>query len=247
MKKIDYFEEWYRVRQSKQLIELRPIRMVLVGLGADARTHRMVEYLAQREVDISLLTFYGYKCGDKTLLARLVEGGVEVRDIGSGRKPSQAELRSMLAERARELGMDSLWREAVAALSNPFDRTATQSGITFSLPGITLPGITPPKKVNVYGSHSVVIDPPDRIRVTFYPAAVHVCRKEFEAKKEEIRFQLEKPPHAPPTEQVKEQWYCRLNRDGWSEHKEALTALVNEVHDAWRESDEVGPKRSGSR
>ena len=131
--------------------------------------------------------------------------------------------------RARELGMDSLWREAVTALSIPFDRTATKSGITFSLPGITLPG-----NVNVYGSHSVAIDPPDQICVTFYPGAVHVCWEEFQDKKKTIPFRSEKPRHAPPTEQVKEQWYCRLNRDKWDKHKEALTALVNDVHDAWQ-------------
>ena len=233
--KIDDFESWYGVRRSKQLIELRPIRMMLVGLGADARTHRMVEFLTQRDVDITLLTFHGYKYGDRTLLARQVEGGEEARDIGPGRRPSQAELRSMLAERARELGIDTLWREAVTALSIPFERTTTKSGITFSLPGITLPGIGPPGSVNVYGSHSVVIDPPNQIRVTFYPGAVHVCQEEFENKKETVQFEFEKPPNAPPTEQVRKQWYCRLDRDRWNEHKEALTALVNDVHAAWQE------------
>ena len=137
--KIDDFESWYGVRRRKQLVELRPARMVLVGLGADARAHRMVEFLAQRDVDISLSTFRGYKYGDRTLLARQVEGAVETPNIGPGRRLSEAERRKALDERARELGMDGLWQDAVKALSMAFDRTAKNAGITFSLPGITLP------------------------------------------------------------------------------------------------------------
>lgn len=47
--------------------------MVLVGLGADTRATRMVEFLTERRVDISLLTFHGYRHADRTLLARQVE------------------------------------------------------------------------------------------------------------------------------------------------------------------------------
>ena len=71
----------------------------------------------------------------------------------------------MLAERARELGMEDSWEEAIKTLGIPFDRNATKSGITFSLPGIRLPGDSPTETVNVYGSHSVGIEKPDRIRV----------------------------------------------------------------------------------
>ena len=234
--KIKDFQTWYGVRWSKQLMELRPIRMVLVGLGADARAHRMVEYLAERGVDITLFTFFGYKYGERTLLARQVEGGEEFRHIDPKRKSSQAELRGMLTERARELRLDSLWREAVKDLGIPFNSTATQSGITFSLPRITLPSNEPPGNVNVGGSHSVVIDSHGHIRLTFYPAAVHVCQKAFEDKKKAIGFESERPSNAPPTAEVKVQWYCRLNREKWDEHKEALIALVNDVHEAWQET-----------
>ncbi len=240
--KIDDFENWYDIRRRKQLVELKPIRMVLVGLGADARAHRMVEFLAQRDVDISLFTFYGYKYQGKTLLARQVERGVDTSEIALGRNPSQEELRRMLAERARELGMDDLWEKAIKTLGIPFDRNATKSGITFSLPGIRLPGDPPTETVNVYGSHSVGIEEPDRIRVTFYPAAVHVCKDKFESKETAIPFEFENPPNAPRTEEVKQQRVCRLNRDDWNKHKAALTALVKAVHEAWLEVMRSGAK-----
>ena len=233
--KIDDFEAWYDIRRRKQLVELKPIRMVLVGLGADARAHRMVEFLAQRDVDISLLKFCAYTYQGQTLLARHVEGSGESSEFAPGRTPSQAERRRMLTERAKELGMDDLWEDAIKTLGIPFDRDAKQASITFSLPGIRLPGRTPPKTVNVYSTHSVAIDSPGKIRVTFFPAAVHVCKDRFEIKGMPIRFKAEKPPNAPQTEQVEQQRFCQLNGDDWNQHKKALTALVNDVHEAWLE------------
>ena len=233
--KIDDFEDWYDIQRRKQLVELKPIKMVLVGLGADARARRMVEFLAQRDVDVSLLTFYGYKYQGKTLLARHVEGSGESSEIAPGPNPSQAERRRMLTEGAKELGMEDLWEEAIKTLGIPFDRNATKSGITFSLPGIRLPGDPPTETVNVYGSHSVGIEKPDQIRVTFYPAAVHVCKDKFKSKETPIGFKFEKSRHAPRTELVDQQWVCRLSRDEWDKHKEDLTTLVKDVHEAWLE------------
>ena len=232
--KIDDFETWYDIRRGKPLVELRPIRMVLVGIGADARTQRMVDYLAKRNVDITLLTFHGYSHGGKTLLARQVEGREEVHEPGPGRRTGQAELRNMHAETAKERGIEDLWQEAVSTLSIPFNSTATRSGISFSLPGISLAGTTPNEEVRFRATHSVAMDQDDRIRVTFYPIAVHLCRK-VEDKKNEIGFKCETPLHAPTTERVTDQWYCQLDRNGWNQRKKALTGLVNEVHDKWQE------------
>ena len=217
--KIDDFETWYRDRYGDA--SLRPTRMVLVGLGADPRAHAMVEFLAERGVDIALVTFHGYQYGEKRLLARQVEGSFKGRDVVSGRRQTDVELRQALAERAMELGIDGLWQDAVKALSIASNGSVTKSGITFYLPKITLPD-----GVRVRGSHSVVIDQTGRIRVTFYPAAVHVCLNKFQEKQATIPFATEKPPNAPPTKRVSEQWYCVLDKDGWKNHKEVLIALA---------------------
>ena len=227
--KIDDFESWYGDRQGKQMISLRPIKMVLVGLGANARAHRMVEFLAKSGVDISLLTFNGYQWGGRMLLARQVERSVEARDVNLGRKPSDADRRRKLAERSRELGIENLWLDAVEALSIASNGHATSVGITFYLPKITL------DDTNVSGSHSVVIDQGGMIRVTFYPGAVHVCLKKFQEKKRSIPFRLVKPPNAPTTKLVSEQWFCLLDEKKWATHKQALTALAKDVYDAWLE------------
>lgn len=230
VEEIGDFESWYGERQGgKQLVDMRPTRMVLVGLGADARAYRMVEFLTERGVDISLLTFHGYRYADKMLLARQVERGIEVRGGGPRGQKTDTEHRKALAERARELGIESLWTDAVNALSITDSGIARRWGITFFLSKITLP-----ENVNVYGTHSLVIDPSGVMRVTFYPGAVDVCWERFNKKREAIPFEREEPPNAPPTRRVLEQWYVRLDTETWDRHKEELVSLARDVHAAWQ-------------
>ena len=229
--KIDDFEAWYSDRQGgKELRELRPMRMVLVGLGVDTKATRMVEFLTERGVDISLLTFHGYQYEGRTLLARQEERGADAADVGGQRRPTDAVLRKAHAERAKELGIEGLWQEALSALSIGSSGKALKSGVTFYLPRITLP-----ENVNVHGSHSLVIDSSDKMRVTFFPAAVHVCSERFEEQRSAIPFEFEKPPNAPTTDRFSEQWYCELNSEIWKKHREALTTLTRQVHEAWEE------------
>lgn len=72
VQKIDDFEEWYRENYADDA-SLTPLRMVLVGLGVDEPTERMVNYLVRSGVDISLLTFHCFEQDGKTLFARHVE------------------------------------------------------------------------------------------------------------------------------------------------------------------------------
>lgn len=74
IQKIDDFEVWYNNNYPEQgLDSLMPPRIVLVGLGVDETTERMVNYLAALGLDVSLLTFQGFKQGSDTLLARHME------------------------------------------------------------------------------------------------------------------------------------------------------------------------------
>ena len=111
--KIDDFEEWYDAKSEGQgLSGLKPVRMVLVGLGVDATTNRMAQFLASGGMDFSLLTFHGYAYDDKTLLARQVQ--VEAADHeGTARPPSVLsgwERRELLDARVREHANE--WPEA---------------------------------------------------------------------------------------------------------------------------------------
>ncbi len=72
--KIDDFSEWYGERWSGQeLNELRPMRLILVGLNVDDTTTRMVRFLSNSQINISLLTFHGFAHAGQTLLARRMQ------------------------------------------------------------------------------------------------------------------------------------------------------------------------------
>ena len=74
IEKMDNFEEWYNNNYPNHDADaLKPPRIVLVGLGVDETTERMVNYLEKLGQKASLLTFHGFKQGSETLLARHVE------------------------------------------------------------------------------------------------------------------------------------------------------------------------------
>ena len=101
--KIEDFDEWYDAKSGGQgLGALKPVRMVLVGLGVDERTTRMARFLAAGGMDFSLLTFQGYSYNGTTLLAKQVQLAVNVTPQPPVPKPGQSELRKQLGSRIQE-------------------------------------------------------------------------------------------------------------------------------------------------
>ena len=224
IKRIADFEEWYASQAGDAL---RPVRMVLVGLGMDMSAHRMVAYLAESGIDIRLLTFHGYMHGDSMLLAR------QVRTAEDPQKPPRAGPSSSdLNRKASEYGVAEVWQDAKASLDYSIRTYYTKSGITYLQRTITLPD-----DVRVRGSHSVAIDEPGKIRITFYPAAVDLCHEHFEKLKDAIPFEAEKPPNAPATRRAPNQWYCRLDEGSWHKGKARFVEFVRYVEDAWRKRE----------
>lgn len=224
-----WYGEWY---EGKDLTELRPTKMVLVGVGADAGAQRMVGFLMNREVDITLLTFHGYTYEEnRTLLARQEEGSESRDTVSSSRRPRAAERLRRHEELAEKFGLVDQWNDAINRLSVANRQRVRKSGITFHMPKIEL------GDANHSGSHSIVIDERHRaIRITFYPASVHLCWNTFQKWKKKNIFQFENPPNARETNKVSTQWYCMLDREGWERHKDALTALAREVTGVWRQT-----------
>ena len=218
-KRIADFQEWYANQPGDSI---RPIRMVLVGLGIDSSADRMVGYLAARDIDIRLLTFHGYTLGDSLLLARQVRAAEDGHASPDGR-PSA----STLNRKASEFGVAEIWQDAKTSLDYGIGKYYTKSGITFLQRTITLPD-----DVRVRGSHSVSIDESGTIRITFYPAAVDLGRERLEELKKAISFKVEKPPNAPATRRAPKQWYCRLDEDSWLEGKGHLVEFVRHVEDS---------------
>ena len=145
IKKIADFWEWYGSQPGDSI---RPVRMVLVGLGINLSAHRMVAYLADRGIDIRLLTFHGYVQGDGMLLARQVRTANQLLPA-----PPNPPRDRDLNRKAIEHGVAKVWQDARKSLDYSVRTYYTKSGITYLQRTITLPD-----DVRVRGLHSVTID-----------------------------------------------------------------------------------------
>ena len=235
--KIEDFESWYGQRWES-MDSLKPVRIVLVGLGADEPARRMADWLARKGVEIDLLTFLGYRHGDRMLLARRLEGSDEAPEQGRvkvSRATKEANWREAMEGRIDEYRMRGWWPEVFAMLErNSRPSYLANSGITF-YPNKrrTLSG-----RVRAHGSYKIEIVPPGVARIVFFPAAVDLCLQEFEELKDTIPFDCERPSNAPVTEKVAEQWFCRLDETRWKEHQDSIAGLVRMVDERWRDAAE---------
>ena len=233
----DDFDEWHNQHSDEQQPpSLKPIQMVLVGLGIDDKASRMVDFLAKQGVQITLLTFYGYVHEGKTLLARQtrIEPGAVKPPTSATRKERRVARENAALERVRELGTDGLFNE----ITEGFDRLGSHrrspltDGYTFYRDAIRLPGVG---KFN--SPYSIRFMGDGKIRITFSPMAVHLCEERFNElnNNQTINFLREKPHSYPPTPRVSVQWYCVLDEEKWREHKETLLDLGSAVYAAWNE------------
>ena len=228
--KIENFDEWYVNRYANRSGDsLGPVRMVLVGLGMDMSAQRVVAYLAERGIEIGLLTFHGYEYGDSMLLARQVRTAEEPHTLPRARPTADR-----LNRNASEYGVLETWKDAKASLDYSVETYYTKFGITYCQRPIALPD-----KVRARGSHSITIHEPGTIRITFYPAALDLCQERFEKLKNTIPFEAEKPPNAPATRRAPNQWYCRLDESSWHEGKARLIEFVRNVEEVWREHESM--------
>ncbi len=232
---IGNFEEWYDSNDNWDSLEsLRPVRIVLVGLGADEPAQRMAGWLAGKGVEIDLLTFMGYRHGDRMLLARRLDHNDEHKPPRRREEKDKIRLEA-INRKLDEYGMRDLWRDAVAALElNSRPSYKANLGITFYRRNAR----TLSRGERQAASHKIEIADPGEIRVIFFPAAVELCLDEFQELKDEIPFDCRPPINAWPTERVAEQWSCRLDEAGWRKHKDSIAGLVRLVDERWRKDAE---------
>lgn len=226
-RKFEDFQEWYANQAGDSL---RPIRMVLVGIGTDPNAYRMVTYLAEHDVDICLLTFQGFLHGDSTLLARQVQ--TDRSTIRSSR--SRPSLEAVL-EQASAYGVEDLWQDARTALGICRQSRYIKMGITFAQQVITLA-----QGIRVAGSHSVSVAASGKIRITFYPAVLELCSERFDVLTSQIpSFKSERARHAPVTRDYSDQWYCDLKEEEWNKYKTNLKDFVQNLTNAWGNYEQV--------
>lgn len=254
IEKIENFEDWYaqHIEDLDEESQLRPVKMMLVGLGADARATRMVDFLA-RGVDISLLTFHGYEHEGKTLLAKQVQAEPDLTEESRGVKESREERhrrrRHAVDELAENHGVSDIFNEAVKRFLDLDSRYELrprkgEDGYNFRAERpLRLPG----HKTSFNISLSLRITRNGEMRVTFFPVSVHLCEQKFQEEKQSnpslFRHEPPSSPSRTRTNNVSEQWYCVLNPEEWNTHKETLFDLASAVSTAWNEAE----RSAGSR
>ena len=253
IEKIENFQDWYEVWCAQHIEELEeesqllPVKMVLVGLGVDARATRMVDFLATRGVDIPLLTFHGYEHEGKTLLARPVWAERETTEGLSRGKESREERRRRRRRAVDELaenhGVKDIFDEAVKRfleLDSCCKPRTLEDGYTFrAARSLKLPE----HKRRFHAPLSLRIIRNGEMRVTFFPVSVHLCGPKFQKVEQSISFERERPSNAYPTNDISEQWYCVLDRSGWDDHKERLFELAKDISTAWNKTEQEAGSR----
>ena len=238
---IDDFQDWYAQNTEADGFEaLRPIRTVLVGLGVDERTERMVRFLANNsQLDISLLTFHGFSYEGRTLLARQmqVEGNTNGgENAGSGKRLSRAERWSGLQNRAVEYGVDELFNEVLDVVRrnwNRPDESPMKIGISLRLWSYSESGR------RRYHSYAWRVDTYEhRVDLVFHARAIALCPDKFWETVEDIPFDTYPSGRLSNPFESGTEIQFRLNKANWETHKAALAELARSVYQALQERNQ---------
>ena len=224
---IEDFEEWYGENTEGQSLDsLRPLRLFLIGLGADERTERMVRFLAENtRMDISLLTFHGFTYDGKTLLAKQVEveAATDPGPRRSSRYVSRAEKRERLMRRVEDSGMSEIFDAAKSMFEENWPRSRTKPTAT----GLSI-------KLQTW-SYARIDVWQGGVGIVFFPRAKALCVDEFRQPTKEIRHGTW-PQNREPVEDPGTQIQFKFTAEEWEEHKERLSALTAAVYEAWKNS-----------
>ena len=229
IEEIEDFEAWHS-QNYDELESLKPLRLFLVGLGADDRTERMVKFLADNSgMDISLMTFHGFAHDGKTLLAKQVEveGGIASERARAARAPSREERRAKLNDRIDRYDI----RDLFGAVEGMFRENWPNSHESQGLNSLTFRLRTEGRRrayarVDANG-HGVVA-------IVFYRPAFALRQDEFRRVTETEITNYGTFPRSPDALHEKNnEIHFYLNADDWERHKETLTALAKAVYGAW--------------
>ena len=260
--KIDDFGRWYSNNLPEEDMEsLIPPRMVLVGLGMDDTTERMVNYLANGGIAISLLTFYNFVNDDgNMLLARHVEvdGTKPLTHIVASKRPGRAEQRRAFEEHAADLGisplMNSIRQMLHETLRGQFNRL-NESGARNQSDrlhyGLDYNWWKSDGDLNYKPLSTLFIEigkcdeGKGGVKVGFHPIAVDLAYEEFKRLEDEgIALESSPSGNAFTTQRVNyEVKFPLYSTSDWDNQKEQIRALILKVceeYKAAREKAEAG-------
>ena len=246
---IENFHEWHNENYSEtgaseddrlDASKLLPLRLFLVGLGVDERTERMVNFLADSGVDISLLTFQGFARGDELFLARQMRVETEDKPVSrpSRNSPSSAEIEEMLLRRAKENGVSDLLESVRAMFRENWNnsREAPGSlGFSISLPAVGVSTRHAYGRIAPSGNDS-------SITIMFYGRSVELCSEQFKPLLDEIPYRTSPYDRKDnPLEYPQPEIHFPVNEAEWAAHKDKLIALTRAVYAAYQTLQNAEP------
>ena len=227
----DDFDDWYTDQfDEDQTQDLRPTRIVVAGLGMETATDRMAHWLADKGVDIEMVTFHAFEHGDQTVFARQVE--VSSEDV---RKPS-ASPRPDPISRAAEFQAVEVYQSAYQLLASCFADTphrvhTFKNGVNFALPPTEVRAI---QRYDRYMGVFVRTEATGQIHLVIRPDGFTACpdeREKFLDVLEELGFHVRRFPSS------NEAWIA-ADAAQLDMAKPHIAAFADSAISAWRRNRE---------
>jgi len=184
--KIDDFRSWYQEEFARDLPSSYKIKMFLVGLGVDDRTRRMISFLAKNDIDISLITFYGFEREGNIFLARHVE--IESKPP-SPTTPTKKSNLEKLQKKVKDLHVDNYYYEISTFFRNKLSayEWPNPSGYSYNLTELTESGSATHR---VYVSLPLIDKHPGKVQIYLQPRAIEVSSDIFDSIKNSLGAKL---------------------------------------------------------
>ncbi len=168
------FREKYQELFSRDLDTMGKPRLVLVGLGVEERAQRMVSFLADSDIDISLITFHAFEENGRMFLARQVE--VEAR-TGTNRPYNKKANLHALKSRVADLGVGDFYFDMAAFFRSELPAAyeyPNPNAFSYSLPELTDSGSN---SLRVYYTLYLYPNDKGKMYVSMHQRAIAACDK----------------------------------------------------------------------
>lgn len=227
IEEIDDFLSWYQEQFATSLSRSQKPKLVLVGLGVDDCARRMVSFLADSEVDISLITFHAFAEGDTTLLARQVE--VEAKPPIGTPAVTKATNLAKLKERVANLGVDEFYYEMARFCQKQLSayQWPNPSGYSYYLPELTESGS---ESNRVFVSLYLSDTHPREVRVRIHPRAVDAASDFLTSQETSIEHMQLRPDGGA------EVWISSIQH--WNDTTPFFEKLFRAIVKGWKEKRE---------
>jgi len=198
--KIEDFPRWYEEKtDGLPLNESRPVRLVVVGVGEDEAAARIIRFLSENGVDISMVYFQAFEHSGETLVARqvTVEPPEQPMSAALIRGERERDRRTSLLEQVDALedslpGIRKIWDSAVAGFEAMFTEASFRPMRMMvdgrkGLKAHNVRAVSWPNRLNFqilgrrHSAAAIEIDDLRKeFRVIFFGAYADLCKDDFE-------------------------------------------------------------------